>query len=94
MILRDDIPSILIDNFKDLFIVVFILPSTQDATENSHYPQIVGEPLRLELTFTFPLKHVSGLIVLGRRMFSVAVDKFFVAGKNIQNSWCFSPLNI
>ena len=55
----------------------------QDATENCHYPELVGEPLRLELIFTFPLEHVTELIVLGERMSSVAVDKFGVVGKNI-----------
>ena len=37
----------------------------QDATENCHYPEIVGEPLRLALNFTFHLEHVTELIVLG-----------------------------
>ena len=53
----------------------------QKATKNSHYPELVGEPLRLELNFTFPLEHVTELIVLGERMSSVAVDKFGVVGK-------------
>ena len=30
----------------------------QDATENCQYPEHVGEPLRLELNFTFPLEHL------------------------------------
>ena len=55
----------------------------QDPTDSCHYPEIVEEPLRLELNFTFPLEHVTGLIVLGERMSSVAVDKFGVVGKNI-----------
>ena len=55
----------------------------QNATENFHCPELIGEPLRLELNFTFPLEHVTELLVLGERMSSVAVDKFGVAGKNI-----------
>ena len=55
----------------------------QDATENCPYPGLVGEPLRLELNFTFALGHVTELIVLGEQMSSVAVDKFGVVGKNI-----------
>ena len=81
---QDDIPSIPIDNFKDHYVLVFVLTSIQDATENCHYPELVGEPLRLELNFTFPLEHLTELIVLGKRMSSVAVDKFGVVGKNIQ----------
>ena len=65
---------------------MFDLTSMQDATENCHYTELVGEPLRLELNFTFPLEHVTGLIVLGEQMSSVAVDEFGVVGKkNIKN---------
>ena len=44
---QDDIPSIPIDKFKDHYVLVFDLTSMQDATENCHYPELVGEPLRL-----------------------------------------------
>ena len=82
---QDDIPSVPIDNFKDLYVLVFDLTSMQDATENCHYPELFGEPLRLELNFNFPLEHVTELIVLGERMSSVAVEKFGVVGKNIKD---------
>ena len=77
---QDDIPSIPIDNFKDHSVLVFDLTSVQGATENCHYPKLVGEPLRLELNFAFPLEHVTELIVLGERRSSVAVNKFGVVG--------------
>ena len=80
---QDDIPSIPIDNFKDHYVQVFDLTSMQDATENCHYPELVGEPLRLELNFTNPLENVTELIVLGERMSSFAVDKFGAVGKNV-----------
>ena len=38
----------------------------QDAAENHHYPKLVGGQLRLELSFTFNLKHVTEIIVFGR----------------------------
>ena len=79
---QNNIPSIPIDNFKNHF-NVFELTSMQDATENCHYPELVGEPLKLELNFTNPLENVTELIVLGERMSSVAVDKFGVVGKNV-----------
>ena len=81
---EDDIPSILIDNFQDQNVLVFDLTSMQDSTEHCHYPELVGEPLRLELNFNTALEHVTEVIVLGERMSSVAVDKFGVVGKNIQ----------
>ena len=81
---QDDIPSIPIDDFKDQYVLVFDFTSMQDATENCHYPELVGEPLRLELNFTKPLENVTELIVLGERMSSVAVDKFGVVGKNVE----------
>ena len=77
---QDDIPSIPIDSFKDHFVLVFDLTEMQDPTENCHCPELVGEPLRLELNFTYPLEHVTELIVLRERMSSVAVDKFDFAG--------------
>ena len=75
---EDYILSIPIDDFNDHYVLVFDLTSMQDATENCHYPEIVGEPVILELNFTQPLENVTKLIVLGRRMSSVAVDKFGV----------------
>ena len=80
---QDDIPSIPIDDLKGHYVLVFDLTSMQDATENCHYPELIGEPLRLELNFTNPLENVTELIVLGERMSSVAVDKFGVVGKNV-----------
>ena len=81
MSFQDDIPSIPIDNFKEHYELVFDLTSMQDATENCHYPELNGEPLRLELNFIFPLEHVTELIVLQKPMCSVAVDKFGLVGK-------------
>ena len=80
---QDDVPSIPIDDFKDHYVLVFDLTSMQDATEICHYPELVGEPLRLELNFTNPLENVTKLIVLGERMSSVAVDKFGIVRKNV-----------
>ena len=79
---QNDIPSITIDDFKDHYVLVFDLTSMQDATKNCYYPELVGEPLRLELNFTQPLENVTQLIVLCERISSVAVDKFGVVGKS------------
>ena len=80
---QDDIPSIPIDDNKDHYVVVFDLRSMQDAAEKCHYPELVGEQLRLELNFIQLPGNVNELIVLGKRMSSVAVDKFGVVGKNV-----------
>ena len=78
---QDENLSILIDNFEDHYVVVFDFTSMQGATENYHYPELSGEPVRLELIFTFPLEHVTELNVLGERRSSVAFDKFGVFEK-------------
>ena len=83
MIFQNDIPSFPIDKFKDHYVLVFDLTSIQDATENCHHPELVGEPLRLELYFIFPIEHVIELFVLGERISSAAVDKFSVVGKSM-----------
>ena len=80
---QDDIPSIPVDYFKDHYVLVFDLTSMQDATEHCHYPELIGEPLRLELYFNSFLENVTEVIVLGERMSSVAVDKSGVVGKNL-----------
>ena len=80
---QDDIPSIGIDNFKDHNVLVFDLTSMQIATEKCHYPELNGEPLRLEINFTSLVEHVTELIILGERMSLVANDKFGVVGKII-----------
>ena len=78
---QDDFPSIPIDDFKDYYVLVFDLTSMQNATENCHYSELVGEPLRLELNFAQHLENVTGLIVLCERMSSAEVEKFSVVGK-------------
>ena len=80
---QDDIPSILVDKLKDHYVLVFDLISMQDATEHCHYPELIGEPLGLELYFSSPLENVTEVIVLGKRMSPVAVDKFGVVGKSL-----------
>ena len=81
VIFQDDIPSIPIDNFINHYVLVIDVTSIQDATEHCHYPELVGEPLRLELYFGSPLVKVTEVIVLGEGMSSVAVDKFSVVEK-------------
>ena len=56
---QDDIPSFPIGIFKNHYLIVFDLTSMQDATESCHYRELVGQPLRLELNFTLPLKHIT-----------------------------------
>ena len=80
---QDNITSVPIDNFKDHYVPVFDLTSMQVDAENCHYPEIVGEPLRLELKFAFPLEQVVEIILLRERKSSVAVDKILVVGKNV-----------
>ena len=80
---QHDLPSIPIDDFKDHYALVVDLISMQEATENCHYPEVVGEPLRVELNFTHPLENVAELIALGERMSSVAVGQFGVVEKNV-----------
>ena len=66
---QDGIPSISIDSFKDHYVRVFDLTSMQDSTENCHYPELVGKPLRLELNFTIPLEYLIELTILGANVF-------------------------
>ena len=69
---EDDLPSISVDKFEDHYVLVLDLTSPQDVTGKCHYPELVGEPLRLELNFAFPPVRFTELIVLGERMRFVA----------------------
>ena len=82
---QDEIPLIPIDDFKDHYVLVFDLTSMQDATENCHYPELVGQPLKLELNFTQPLENVTELIVLGERMSSVVVANLVLLERICEN---------
>ena len=62
---QDDIPSLPNDNVKHHFVVVFDLTPMKDDTENCHQPDLVGEPKRLELIFTFHIQHVTEFTVMG-----------------------------
>ena len=82
---QDDIPSIPVDDFKDHHVLVFDLIPMRDASEHCHYPEIIGEPLRLELYFSSSLENVTEVSVLGDRVSCVALDKFRVVGKNLRD---------
>ena len=75
---QDVVPSAPVDNFKDHYVLLFDLTSVQDATEHCHYPELNGEPLRLELYFSSPLGKATELIVLGERMFCVAATSLLL----------------
>ena len=44
---QDDIPSILFDNFKDYYVLVSDVTSSQAATEKCFYTELVVGTLRL-----------------------------------------------
>ena len=80
---QDCILSIRIDNFTDHYALVFDLTSMRDDTENFHYQELVGEPMRLKLNFSSPLEYITELFVLGEPMYLFAIDKSGVVGKII-----------
>ena len=81
MSFQEFIPSIPVDTFKYHYVLVFDMTSMQDVTKHCHYPEITGEPLRLDLCFSSPPENVTEVIVLEERMSFVAVDRFGVVGK-------------
>ena len=83
MNLQDDMLSIPFGNFKHHCVLVFDLTSMQDATEECHFPEQVGAPLKLELNLSFLPEYVSEFIVLGQPISSVAVEKFGAVGKHL-----------
>ena len=62
----------------------------QDGTENCLYPELVGEPQRLEPNFTFPLEHVTEVIVLGERTASVQLTSLVLLEKTSKKTMFLS----
>ena len=55
---QDDNPSFPIDDFEGHYLLVFDLTSMQEITDNCHYLELVGEPLRQELILPDFLKTI------------------------------------
>ena len=72
-----------IDDFQTHYILVFDMTSLQDAAEQLHYPELIGDSLRLEMFFQFPLEQKTEVIVLGERVSNVQIDKFGTVAKKI-----------
>ena len=80
VIFQDVNPLFPIENFKDHYVLMFDLTLKQHATENCHYRELVGKPLRPEHFFNFPLEHVTKPIVFPQRNSTLAVDKLGIVG--------------
>ena len=76
MQLSEDFPALPMENFQIHYILVFDLTSLQVAAEQLHYPELSGERFRLEMFFQFPLEQVTEVIVVGKRLSNVQIDKF------------------
>ena len=81
---QDDIPSIPIDDFKDHYVLVFDSTSMQDATENCHYPELVEEPLRLELNFSIFLKTLPNSLYWVNESRQLPLTNFVLLEKKIK----------
>ena len=88
LIFQDDIPSIPIDSFGVQYVMVFDLTSMREATEFCHYPKLFGEPMRLKLNFTFPLEHVTELIVLQKECLLLQLTRLVLLEKNQKCMLC------
>ena len=77
-------PALPVKDFQNYYILVFDMTSLQDAAETSHYPELSGESLRLEMFFQFPLEQITEVIVLGERLSNHKIDKFGTVAKNVE----------
>ena len=68
---NEDFPAVPIEVFQNHCILVFDLPSLQDAAEQLHYAELSGESLRLEMFYQFTLEQVTEVIVLGEKVSNV-----------------------
>ena len=77
---NEDFPALSMEDFQIHHMLVFDLTSLQDAAEHLHYPEFIGESLRLEM---FSMEQVTEVIVLGERLSNFQIDKFGTFAKNV-----------
>ena len=80
--IHDEILSILIGTSEKHYVLELDFTSMKDAAKNCHNPEIIGEALRMELSFLFTPEHVTEIQVFAEGMSSVAISYFGVVGKN------------
>ena len=68
---NENFPALPMEDFQNIYVIVFDLTSLQDAAEQLDYPEISGESLRLEKFFQFPLEQVTDVILLGERLSNI-----------------------
>ena len=86
---QSDVPSIPIDSCRHQHVLMFQLISLRDTTENAIIIGKIGESLRLELNFTFPLEQTTEVFALGQRLSAVALEKM---ERTFKNGSCCSPV--
>ena len=91
--LQADIPPTLNESFKDQCLLLSDLTSMQDATENLIFPDLIGEPRRLQLNSICLLKLTTELIILSERLPWVAIEQCGVFGNVFYSWWRWSPSN-
>ena len=90
---QDDIPSTPIDDFKEHYGLVFDLTSMQDAPEICHYPELVGEPLRLELNLPNLLKTLLSSLYWLTECRRLQLTSLVLLGKMCKNGYFRSATN-
>lgn len=66
-------PGIALKEYKDHFVIVYDLTSTQQSNSQVYYPELVGGSLRLELIFKEALKDSIEVLVLGEQLTTLYV---------------------
>ena len=68
-----DSPGIPLKDYKNHFVIVYDLTSTQQSHNQVYYPELVGGALRLELTFEKALEQSIQLFILGEQLSSLYI---------------------
>ena len=72
--IKSDGNGIKLSDFPDHYILVFDLTSTREADSEVYFPDLVGEPLRLELYFEKALEHTVEILLLGEKLSTLLID--------------------
>jgi len=70
---QHDGPDVDLEDYKDHFVMVFDLTSTQQSNNEVYYPELTASQLRIELNFAEPLEKAVEVLVLGEILTTVYI---------------------
>ena len=86
---NEKFPALPMEDIQNDYVLVIDFTSLQDAAEQLHQPELSAQRLRLELFFQIALEQVAEVLVLGKRLSNIQIDKFGIFVRKSLNFFDF-----